>query len=84
MSYFDRYNHRERQTYLFSSLAITRIFGGLPKSFYDTYHEHHPKSEPVAQYGLRVDLYELFHYLNHTLLFGVSVQAFPRALRVGI
>ena len=31
-----------------------------------------PKTEPVDQYELRGDLYELFHYLNHTVLFGVS------------
>lgn len=31
-----------------------------------------PKSEPVEQYDLRADLYELYHYLNHTVLFGVS------------
>lgn len=31
-----------------------------------------PKSEPVEQYDLRADLYELYHYFNHTVLFGVS------------
>ena len=31
-----------------------------------------PKTEPVDQYELRGDLYGLFHYLNHTVLFGVS------------
>jgi hypothetical protein len=31
-----------------------------------------PKTEPVEQYELRMDLYELFHYMNHTLIFGVS------------
>jgi hypothetical protein len=25
----------------------------------------------VDQYELRADLYELYHYLNHTVLFGV-------------
>jgi len=33
-----------------------------------------PKTEPVDQYELRGDLYELFHYLNHTVLFGVSEE----------
>ena len=33
-----------------------------------------PKTEPVDQYELRGDLYEMFHYLNHTVLFGVSNQ----------
>lgn len=56
------------------SLAIARIFGGIPSSFFKTYHEYLPKSEPEDQYELRADLYELYHYLNHTVLFGVSLQ----------
>ncbi len=54
-----------------SNLAIGRIFGGIPHSFFKTYHEYLPKSEPQDQYGLRGDLYELYPYLNHTVLFGV-------------
>jgi hypothetical protein len=54
------------------SLAIGRMFGGIPRSFFQEYHKHMPKTEPVDQYELRGDLYELFHYLNHTVLFGVS------------
>ncbi|KAJ7070849.1 fructosamine kinase [Mycena amicta] len=53
-----------------ADLAIARVFGGFPKTFFDTYHQHLPKTEPVEQYDLRGDLYQLFHYLNHTLLFG--------------
>jgi len=56
----------------FYSLVTPRLFEGTPKSFFDAYHSHMPKSEPVGQYGLRQDLYELFHHLNHTVLFGVS------------
>lgn len=52
------------------SLAIAKIFGGFPASFFSKYHELLPRSEPVEQYELRVDLYELFHYLNHALIFG--------------
>jgi hypothetical protein len=44
----------------------------MPDSFFEEYHKHMPKTEPVSQYELRKDLYELFHYLNHTVLFGVS------------
>ena len=55
------------------SLAIARIFGGFPPSFFTTYHTYLPKSEPVDQYPYRMDLYELFHYLNHTVLFGVRL-----------
>ena len=54
------------------SLAIARVFGGFPRSFYATYHKYFPKAEPVDQYELRMELYEMFHYLNHTVLFGVS------------
>ncbi|EPQ60399.1 fructosamine-3-kinase [Gloeophyllum trabeum ATCC 11539] len=60
------YGHNE------ADLAIARIFGGFPSSFYNTYHQNLPKSEPADQYELRADLYELYHYLNHTLLFGGS------------
>jgi fructosamine-3-kinase len=55
------------------SLAIARIFGGFPRSFFEKYHEHLPKTEPADQYELRGDLYELYHYLNHTVLFGVCL-----------
>jgi len=54
------------------SLAIARIFGGFSPSFFTTYHAYQPKSKPVDEYSRRMDLYELFHYLNHTVLFGVS------------
>ncbi|KAF8445572.1 Fructosamine/Ketosamine-3-kinase [Boletus edulis BED1] len=55
-----------------ADLAIARIFGGIPSAFFSSYHKHMPKSEPAEQYDLRGDLYELYHYLNHTVLFGVS------------
>lgn len=58
------YGHNE------ADLAIARIFGGIPRSFFEEYHKHMPKTEPMDQYELRGDLYELFHYLNHTVLFG--------------
>ncbi|KAF8846019.1 Ketosamine-3-kinase [Paxillus ammoniavirescens] len=58
------YGHNE------ADLAIARIFGGIPSTFFSTYHKYMPKSEPVEQYDLRADLYELYHYLNHTVLFG--------------
>ena len=61
-----------------TSLAIARIFGGIPQSFFETYHEHLSKSEPEDEYELRGDLYELYHYLNHTVLFGVRGLFFIR------
>ena len=48
------------------------MFGGFPSSFYTEYHKHLPKSAPEEEYDLRSDLYVLFHYLNHTVIFGVS------------
>ena len=56
----------------FPSLAIGRMFGGIPSSFYAEYHKHLPKSVPEEEYDLRMDLYILFHYLNHTVIFGAS------------
>jgi fructosamine-3-kinase len=53
------------------SLGIARMFGGIPRAFFTEYHAHMPKTAPEEQYKLRADLYELFHYLNHTVLFGV-------------
>ncbi|KIM47772.1 hypothetical protein M413DRAFT_439439, partial [Hebeloma cylindrosporum] len=53
-----------------ADLSIARIFGGFPESFFSAYHKYLPKTEPVDQYELRMDLYELFHYLNHALIFG--------------
>lgn len=53
------------------SLALSRVFGGFPSTFLTAYHEILPKSDPVEQYELRSDLYQLYHYLNHTVLFGV-------------
>ncbi|KAF9786185.1 Fructosamine/Ketosamine-3-kinase [Thelephora terrestris] len=53
-------------------LAIGRMFGGIPPSFYTEYHKHLPKSAPEEEYDLRSDLYVLFHYLNHTVVFGGS------------
>ncbi|KAG8954922.1 hypothetical protein FRC04_010406 [Tulasnella sp. 424] len=60
------YGHNE------ADLAIARIFGGFGAPFFAEYHKHRPKSPPIEEYDERVALYELFHYLNHTLLFGTS------------
>ena len=47
------------------------MFGGFPEAFFSTYFEHNPKTEPVEEFPMRCQLYESFHYLNHTLIFGV-------------
>ncbi|EJD01488.1 fructosamine kinase PKL/CAK/FruK [Fomitiporia mediterranea MF3/22] len=69
-SSFYGHNETEHTFILLNSLAIARIFGGFTPAFFQKYHELLPKSEPAEQYELRVDLYELFHYLNHALMFG--------------
>ncbi|KAF8313827.1 Ketosamine-3-kinase [Clavulina sp. PMI_390] len=63
-----------------ADLAIARIFGGFPSTFFSTYHSYRPKSEPVEEYDQRVELYELFHYLNHTLLFGSGYAGQSKAI----
>ncbi|KAH8835475.1 fructosamine kinase PKL/CAK/FruK [Flagelloscypha sp. PMI_526] len=45
-------------------------YGHNESDFFIEYHKHFPKSEPVNHYELRAELYELYHYLNHTVLFG--------------
>lgn len=55
------YGHRE------ADLGMTYLFGGFPQSFYTAYQEVNP-----LPYGWeeRVDLYKLYHLLNHLNLFG--------------
>lgn len=47
------------------------MFGGFPTAFFERYHELVPKSEPADEYKQRLQLYEAYHHLNHTLMFGV-------------
>ncbi|WWD20015.1 hypothetical protein CI109_104488 [Kwoniella shandongensis] len=56
------YGHNE------ADLGITHMFGGFSSEFYEEYHKIHPKSQPY--YDERQKLYELYHHLNHTLMFG--------------
>lgn len=48
-------------------LAMTELFGGYPTDFYAAYRAAYP---PDAGYATRRDLYNLYHILNHTNLFG--------------
>lgn len=59
------------------------MFGGFSSSFYDEYHSHLPKSEPAEDFNERLKLYQLFHYLNHTVLFGVSLT-FPTLINFSL
>ena len=51
-------------------LGIMKMFGGFGGSFLKEYHGLVPKTEPADEYEDRVDLYELYHHLNHHALFG--------------
>lgn len=65
-------------------LAMARLFGGFPPAFFTGYGEVWPLG---ADSGGRVDLYNLYHLLNHANLFGgaywaqveVSIKALLRA-----
>ena len=48
-------------------LAMTELFGGFPESFYAAYRATWPLD---PGYVTRRDLYNLYHILNHTNLFG--------------
>lgn len=50
-------------------LGMMKLFGGFSSSVWDAYHEEYPLPEEWQQ---RNRLYQLYHVLNHYLLFGVS------------
>jgi fructosamine-3-kinase len=50
-------------------LAMTRLFGGFSSAFYAAYETEWPLD---AGWQQRVDLYNLYHILNHHNLFGES------------
>lgn len=48
-------------------LAMTRLFGGFSRAFYEAYDDVLPAVPGADE---RVDLYNLYHLLNHANLFG--------------
>jgi len=52
-----------------TDLAMTRLFGGFGHAFYDAYTAEWPLRHGWEK---RVDLYNLYHLLNHFNLFGSS------------
>jgi len=50
-----------------SDLAMTRLFGGFGRTFYEAYAAAWPL-EPGHE--TRNDIYQLYHVLNHLNLFG--------------
>jgi len=52
-----------------SDIAMTMLFGGFGKAFYDGYEAEWPMAPGHDQ---RLQLYQLYHVLNHLNLFGSS------------
>lgn len=52
-----------------ADLAMTELFGRFPKKFYDGYQSI---SQIHSDYRERREIYQLYHVLNHALLFGGS------------
>jgi fructosamine-3-kinase len=46
---------------------MTELFGGFPRSLYETYASEYPLD---PGYATRKHLYNLYHVLNHLNLFG--------------
>ncbi|KAA3609651.1 MAG: fructosamine kinase [Calditrichaeota bacterium] len=57
------YGHRE------TDLAMTRLFGGFQPQFYSAYNETYPLPHGWQE---RINIYKLYHVLNHLNLFGSS------------
>ncbi len=55
------YGHRE------ADLGMTKLFGGFSSEFYQAYNETFPLEDG---YEYRVNIYKLYHVLNHLNLFG--------------
>ncbi|HLO90746.1 MAG TPA: fructosamine kinase family protein [Lentimicrobium sp.] len=52
-----------------SDIAMTKLFGGFPQIFYESYNYYHPL---MSSWQKRVDFYQLYPLLVHVLLFGES------------
>ena len=50
-----------------ADIAMTELFGGFPKRFYESYFE---TNKLAAGYEERRDIYNLYHLMNHLNLFG--------------
>ena len=50
-----------------TDLAMTQMFGGFTSDFYDAYLEYGLVEDGFSD---RLDIYNLYHYLNHLNLFG--------------
>jgi fructosamine-3-kinase len=50
-----------------ADIAMTQLFGGYPENFYQAYQDYYPME---AGWRERMELYNLYHMLNHLNLFG--------------
>ncbi len=55
-----------------ADIAMTELFGGFSRKFYDGYYEINPRD---PGYKERKELYNLYHMLNHLNLFGSSYES---------
>jgi len=55
-----------------AEFGMTTLFGGLSHCFYDAYQEMWPLQ---AGSDDRIEIYRLYHLLNHLNLFGTSYLA---------
>ena len=60
------YGHREAE------LAMCQLFGGFSRAFYDSYQESWPLQSGAQE---RIEVYQLYHLLNHLNLFGTGYLA---------
>jgi fructosamine-3-kinase len=60
-----------------TDLAFTRLFGGFEEAFYRGYQEAWPLADGWRD---RQEIYNLYHVLNHALLFGGGYG--PQAQRI--
>lgn len=52
-----------------AEFGIISLFGGFDQNFYDAYHEVQPRMDGFSE---RVEIYKLYHLLNHLNLFGTG------------
>ena len=60
-----------------ADLAMSELFGGFSPRFYDAYHSSWPLDDGHPE---RRTLYQLYHTLNHALLFGGGYASQARSM----
>ena len=60
-----------------ADLAMSSLFGGFSPHFYDAYRSSYPPDQGHQQ---RQTLYQLYHILNHALLFGGGYASQARSM----